>query len=188
MFIRTERLFLRPGWPEDWEELLAQIGDQHVVRNLVRAPWPYTAEDAREFARRAQDGRYPHFLVTLPGQNGSQLVGVSGIHAGTYGIEFGHWIARTHWGRGFATEAGRAVLQIARVLGHREIHARHFVDNPASGRVLVKLGFRPTGERCMLESPGRAAPAETIGYVCDLGSRSDCDGSGSDPVPAMRAA
>ena len=40
MFIRSERLFLRPGWPEEWAELLALIDDQGVVRNLASAPWP----------------------------------------------------------------------------------------------------------------------------------------------------
>ena len=47
MFIRSERLFLRPGWPEDWQELLSRIADESVVRNLAKAPWPYTADDAR---------------------------------------------------------------------------------------------------------------------------------------------
>ena len=50
MFMRSERLFLRPGWPEDWEELLSRIQDEAVVMNLAKAPWPYTAEDARWFA------------------------------------------------------------------------------------------------------------------------------------------
>lgn len=188
MFIRTERLFLRPGWPEDWEELLARIDDERVVRNLARAPWPYTAEDAREFAARAQDRRHPHFFVTRPGRKGSQLVGVCGIHGSDAGTEFGYWIARTYWNRGYATEAGSAVLRIARVLGHQCVRARHFVDNPASGRVLRKLGFIPTGERGLIRSPGRTEPAESLSYVRALGAPSDCDGSGDDPFPAMRAA
>ena len=60
--------------------------------------------------------------------------------------EFGYWIARSHWGNGYATEAGRAVSEIARALGYRRLAAGHYVDNPASGRVLRKIGFRPTGE------------------------------------------
>lgn len=56
MFIRSERLFLRPGWPEDWAELLALIDDESVVRNLARAPWPYSPADARAFASQAADG------------------------------------------------------------------------------------------------------------------------------------
>ena len=40
MFIRSKRLFLRPGWPEDWTELYTAINDEGVVRNLASAPWP----------------------------------------------------------------------------------------------------------------------------------------------------
>ena len=54
----------------------------------------------------------------------------------------GYWIARDHWGRGYASEAGRAALEVVRALGHRRVQAGHYVDNPASGRVLRKLGFR----------------------------------------------
>ena len=56
MFIRSERLFLRPGWPEDWQELLGQIDDESVARNLAQVPWPYTAEDARQFASQVTCG------------------------------------------------------------------------------------------------------------------------------------
>ena len=41
MFFRSERLFLRPVWPEDWQAILNGIADEAVVRNLARAPWPY---------------------------------------------------------------------------------------------------------------------------------------------------
>ncbi len=57
----------------------------------------------------------------------------------------GYWVARADWNRGFATEAGEALIDIARTLRLGGIEAAHFVDNPASGRVLEKLGFRDTG-------------------------------------------
>ena len=80
MFIRSERLFLRPGWPEDWEELLAGIADEAVVRNLAQVPWPYTAEDARDFLRQPQDPRCPHFFVTLPtGSAPAEIIGGVGL-------------------------------------------------------------------------------------------------------------
>ena len=46
MFARTERLTLRPPWPEDAPALLAAIGHAEVARMLARVPWPYGAEDA----------------------------------------------------------------------------------------------------------------------------------------------
>ncbi len=174
MFIRTERLFLRPGWPEDWQELLAAIGEEAVVRNLGRAPWPYTAADARDFAARPQDGRTPHFVVTLPGASGARVIGACGLERDDHGgVELGYWIARGHWGRGYATEAGRAVLGLARALGHGRLSASHFVDNPASGRVLAKIGFRPTGRVRERLSRGRGAAAPSVEYAVELDPAND---------------
>jgi len=57
----------------------------------------------------------------------------------------GYWIARPFWGRGYATEACFALIDMARTLGLTSLEGSHFLDNPASGRVLEKLGFEPTG-------------------------------------------
>jgi RimJ/RimL family protein N-acetyltransferase len=57
----------------------------------------------------------------------------------------GYWIACNFWGRGIATEACSALIEIAATLGLHSLEAGHFLDNPASGRVLEKLGFEPVG-------------------------------------------
>ena len=169
MFHRTERLLLRPAWPEDWEMILWGIGDERVVRNLARAPWPYLAEHAREFAHRGQDPRYPAFLLTLPENQGSRLVGCAGLGEGC-GVhaELGYWIARPYWGRGFATEGARGVLEVARLLGHQRIEAGHYLDNPASGRVLRKLGFTPSGIVKPRDCLARGEPTPCAIYTLDL--------------------
>ena len=174
MFIRSERLFLRPGWPEDWAELLTAIGEQAVVRNLATAPWPYTMDDAMAFARRPQEKLLPHFVVTLPGGDGARLIGSAGLARRGDEVELGYWIARSHWGQGYATEAVRAVLRLAVALGHRRLIASHFADNPASGRVLAKVGFRRTGERTLRFSEGRGTAAASLHYEAELGAA--CDG------------
>jgi RimJ/RimL family protein N-acetyltransferase len=174
MFIRSERLFLRPGWPEDWEELLAVINDEGVVRNLARAPWPYTMADAMEFATRPQEKMLPHFFVTLPSATGAKLIGSIGLGLHGDDVELGYWIGRNWWGQGFASEAARAVLPLARALGHRRIVGSHFADNPASGRVLAKAGFRPTGRRSLRYSAGRGEAATSFGYEIELGDAGDC--------------
>jgi RimJ/RimL family protein N-acetyltransferase len=184
MFIRSERLFLRPGWPEEWEELLTLLDDEGVVRNLARAPWPYTAEDAKSFAARQPDRELPSFFVTLPGSEGARLIGCVGLGRDGDEAELGYWIGRPYWGQGYATEAARALLSLAKVLGHKRLVAAHFVDNPASGRVLRKLGFCPTGAVRNRFSLGRGgeAPARTLSLT--LGESHDCD----DDLAAMRAA
>ena len=186
MFIRSERLFLRPGWPEDWQELLGGIADEGVVRNLARAPWPYTADDARWFASQPQDPRLPHFFVTLPTSLApAELIGCVGLAEVEGEVELGYWFARKHWGKGYATEAARAVLRLAKVLGHREIVAGHFSDNPASGAVLRKAGFVPTGRLRQRFSLSRGEEIQSVEHRIALGEPSDCDDDGSD---AMRAA
>ena len=190
MFIRSERLFLRPAWPEDWQELLALIADEGIVRNLARAPWPYGPDQARDFAARPQDPRLPHFFVSTAADGamiGSVGLGRDDAEGSGGRTELGYWIARSHWGRGYAPEAARAVLRLARTLGHRHLVAGHFVDNPASGRVLAKVGFRPTGKVVPRFSLGRGCEVESVEYATDLGAASDCDGA-CDDWAAMRAA
>jgi len=164
MFHVTERLLLRPAWPEDADALFGGIADEAIVRNLARAPWPYLPEHAREFVTRETDPRMPAFLMTLPGSKGSRVIGAVGLGDHEDGVELGYWIARPFWGRGYATEAARGVLEIARLLGHRKITAGHFLDNPASGRVLRKLGFVPTGRAVPRFSKGRGKEAPCALY------------------------
>lgn len=146
MFIRSGRLFLRPAFPEDSRELYEAICDAGIVSMLASAPWPYLRKDAEAFCTAAVDPLTPRFVITLPGAKGAPIIGTVGFKHAEGGLEMGFWIARDHWGRGYATEAGRAALEVVRALGHRRVQAGHYLDNPASGRVLRKLGFRETGE------------------------------------------
>jgi RimJ/RimL family protein N-acetyltransferase len=167
MFARTQRLLLRPVWPEDAENLFSALNDQGIVCNLARAPWPYSRDDAQEFAARSQDPLFPHFLLTLPGDAGQTLVGSCGLGNRDGEAELGYWIAREHWGKGFATEAARAVIANAWMLGHRKLVGSHYVDNPASGAVLRRLGFVPTGVPRPRFSAGRGSEALAQEYALE---------------------
>ena len=140
-------------------------------------------EDAMAFARRPQERLLPHFFITLPSREGARLIGSAGLSQHGEDVELGYWIARSHWGQGFATEAARAVLQLARALGHRRIVAGHFVDNPASGRVLTKAGFRRTGTIAPRHSLGRGGDAPAAEYEALLGAD-----SAAEDQDLMRAA
>lgn len=146
MFARTDRLLLRPGWAEDAPALAQAIGDELIVRNLAVVPWPYSLRDAEAFLAAPRDPLLPSLLIFERTDGAPLLVGSCGLGRRPSGaVELGYWIARPHWGQGFATEAGRALLAIASALGLTRLEASHFLDNPASGRVLEKLGFRSTG-------------------------------------------
>jgi RimJ/RimL family protein N-acetyltransferase len=147
MFARTERLLLRPAWGEDAPALFSAIADERIVRNLASAPWPYLPEHAQAYAGTERRPGEPSFLIFRRTAGDPRLVGAIGMGPRPDGeLELGYWIARPFWGLGYATEAGAAVLRLARDgLRLPRLSAGHFLDNPASGRVLQKLGFRPTG-------------------------------------------
>lgn len=186
MFIRSERLFLRPAWPEDRDELLVRIADEAVVRNLAKVPWPYTVEDAHSFIVMPQDHLLPRFLVTTPGPEGAPIVGGCGLSLLDGEVNLGYWMARGEWGNGYATEAARALLALARTLGHARVVAHHYVDNAASGRVLEKVGFQRTGRVAERFSRGRghASPSREYEVVFD----SPADLGGDDAMDRCRAA
>jgi|SRR5690348_9734978 RimJ/RimL family protein N-acetyltransferase len=146
MFARTPRLLLRPGFPEDAPALAGAIGDEAIVRNLAVVPWPYTLRDAEAYLASPKDPVLPSFLIFERTDAAPRLVGSCGLGRRPSGaVELGYWIGRASWGRGFATEAGRALIAIAEALGLARLEASHFIDNPASARVLDKLGFESTG-------------------------------------------
>jgi RimJ/RimL family protein N-acetyltransferase len=146
MFARTPRLLLRPGFPEDAPALAAAIADEGIVRNLATAPWPYRMRDAEAFLASPRDPILPSLLVFERTGGAAQLVGSCGLGRRQSGaIELGYWIGRPFWGRGLATEASTALIDIARALGLKQLEASHYIDNPASARVLDKLGFESTG-------------------------------------------
>jgi len=146
MFARTPRLLLRPGFPEDAPALASAIADQSIVRNLANAPWPYRMRDAEAFLASPRDPILPSLLIFERGVTSPQLVGACGLGRRASGsVELGYWIARPFWSRGFATEACGALVEVARALGLLSLEGSHFIDNPASARVLEKLGFEPLG-------------------------------------------
>ena len=191
MFARTPRLLLRPGWMEDAATLAQTINDPAVLRNLTRVPAPYGLDDAHAYLSLPQDQRLPRLLAFTRTQGAPRLIGGCGVMQAADGThELGYWIARPYWGLGFATEAARAVLSMARASGVRDIRAAHFIDNPASGNVLRKLGFRYTGRIERRHSPARGHEAD-----CMMFEEGEMAGRAYDPamdlygdaLPAMAA-
>jgi RimJ/RimL family protein N-acetyltransferase len=169
MFARTERLLLRPGWAEDAPALVEAMNRQDVVLNLAHVPWPYSADDAEAYLSRERALGEANMLIFERTSAEPRLVGGIGLSRDARQTTLGYWIVPSSWGKGFATEAGRAVIDLAReTLRIGQLTAQHLVDNPASGRVLRKLGFHPTGEREPLFSAGRGASSPGVSYRLDL--------------------
>jgi RimJ/RimL family protein N-acetyltransferase len=135
---------LRPWLPADKPSLIANANNRAVWRNLADTfPHPYTEEDADRWLRSNENpGRGIHLAIELDGEP----IGGIGVRAGE-GIfvrtaHFGYWLGETYWGRGLATAAGRALLDhLAIDERFVRLEAPVFEWNPASMRVLEKLGF-----------------------------------------------
>lgn len=168
MFARTARLTLRPGWPEDAPALVDAIAHESVCTMLARAPWPYTLADAEAFLALPRDHRSPRLMILAHEGPNTRLIGAIGLTQDDSGHEFGYWLTPAAWGCGYATEAGYAVLDMARhALGLRHLHAGHYHDNPGSGRVLRKLGFRESGTE-MRQYLARGGDVPGLRYALDL--------------------
>lgn len=156
--IMTDRLFLRPTRSSDADRAFEIQADWKVTRMLSMASLP---PDRREIGRWFADHEREwladeayRFAVDLEGRM-IGMVDIDGIaeREGT----LGYWLDRAAWGRGYAFEAADAVTRFAlEDVGLTRLKAGHADDNPASGRILTKLGFallntvqrhsRPRGE------------------------------------------
>lgn len=146
--IETDRLVLRAPRLDDAAAIYRGINDFDIVRMLGNAPWPYQPAHADEYVAlcATRDPASHRPLAIEHREHG--LIGMTGFYPAKDGLftEIGYWLARPHWGRGYATEAINAALVWAhRDWGKRAIAANHFQENDASGRVLVKAGMLYTG-------------------------------------------
>lgn len=150
--IRTARLLLRPFRAEDAPALVRLLDERDIAKTTGNIPHPYTMADAERFleARRDPSRTGDTFAITLA--DSGELVGGIGIAVTREHrrAELGYWISIPCWGRGYATEASRAVVDYAfATFDINRIHACVFGNNPASARVLVKVGM--TDEGCSRE-------------------------------------
>src|SRR3546814_17343925 len=99
MFARTERLLLRPGWQEDAPALARAIGEEAVVRNLARAPWPYGEEEARKSLSMPLDPNQPRFLIFRRTGGAAPPVGGCGLYTSAESDNEMEYGRRLQWGR-----------------------------------------------------------------------------------------
>ncbi|MDX2259195.1 MAG: GNAT family N-acetyltransferase [Hyphomicrobiaceae bacterium] len=156
--IATRRLVLRALVPADAERIAELAGDWDIASMTARMPYPYTVDAARRWMAEIDPGE----IVLAITEQGT-LVGVTGFTMASCGrrAEIGYWIGKPYWNRGYATEAVAALIaRCFRTKGIEEILCSHFADNPASARVIEKLGFTPRGQsRRWCEARRRDVPA-----------------------------
>jgi RimJ/RimL family protein N-acetyltransferase len=157
--LETERLTLRAPRRGDVKAIAQIVNDRRIAENTARLPHPYRVDDAIDFvaAVNRRDGEAT-FVVFA----GDTLIGVCGVDPHGDGPELGYWFGAAYWGRGYATEAVRAVVDHAfGELRHDMLAAGARVSNPASRRVLEKCGFQWTGVRLTrIRAINSAAPVD----------------------------
>lgn len=143
--IETERLILRPVAESDVDALVCELNNFNIVRNTARIPFPYHRDDAIEFLQ---------FIKTLDSRSLVCAISSKAAPHEFWGIisyefsvekndaELGYWLSETQWGKGFMSEAVKAVIGHAFVNSQLDkLIARFANDNLISGRILKNLGF-----------------------------------------------
>lgn len=158
--LRTPRLLLRPFSLDDAPVVQRLAGVPEVALTTQNIPYPYEDGVAEEWisthAPRWEAGRFLTLAITTEAEGLVGAVSLHFNHPNRRG-ELGYWVGLPFWNRGYATEASGALVQFGfEQMELNRIHARHMVRNPASGRVMEKLGMRLEGIlREYLQSRGR---------------------------------
>ena len=148
--LHSNRLVLRPFTLADAKDVQRLAGNRAIADTTLRIPHPYPDGAAEEWIQTHAPGyaagRQATFAITR--QQGDAILGTVGlvIDAVTSAAELGYWVGEPYWGQGYATEASWALVDFAfSRLGLHRVHATHLVRNPASGRVMQKLGMQFEG-------------------------------------------
>ena len=145
--LETERLVLRAPRLGDAKAIAVRANDRRVAENTARIPHPYRTGDAEDFISSANLGNETLFVVALRGGKSDTVIGACGFtQVDRHPPEIGYWLGVKYWGKGYATEGVRALIDhVFTDLDCEAIHSSARVTNPASRRVLEKCGFQWTG-------------------------------------------
>jgi RimJ/RimL family protein N-acetyltransferase len=141
--LETERLVLRQPTLADVKAIAAVVADKRVSINLRRVPHPYTVDDATTFVTTVATTTDTVFLI----ERERTVIGLVGVNwEDENAPELGYCLGVDHWGKGYATEAARAVIDYAfEEFAIERLISNARVLNPASRHVLEKCGFQWTG-------------------------------------------
>lgn len=150
MIITTERLILRLFETSDATKVMTLCNNYTIYKNTLYLPYPYNLNDALSWIERhydnfIQDKSYEFAVTDKETNEVYGAIALSNNKRFNQG-ELAYWIGEQYWGKGYATEAAKSVVQFA--FEEKKIHkvfARYFSSNPASGKVIEKLGMEKEG-------------------------------------------
>ncbi|UCE04405.1 MAG: GNAT family N-acetyltransferase [bacterium] len=151
LILQTNRLILRLFTLEDAPAVQRLAGEKDIAATTLHIPHPYEDGMAEEWIGKHQEEYEKGEQVTFAIVHREEkylvgAIGLSGIREEHERAEIGYWIGKPYWNQDYCTEAVKAVLQYSfDVLKLNRVYARHFKRNPASGRVMQKVGMKYEG-------------------------------------------
>jgi ribosomal-protein-alanine N-acetyltransferase len=147
MQLETERLILRLPSLLDAPRVRELAGQYEVAATTLNIPHPYPEGAAEEFLNSVAMAweTLSAFTFAIVLKVDQQLIGLISLRSekAHQRAELGYWIGLPYWNQGYTTEAARSVRTFGfEHLELNRIHSSHFINNPASGRVMQKIGMR----------------------------------------------
>jgi RimJ/RimL family protein N-acetyltransferase len=146
----SQRLRLRAFDVADAADVRRLAGDRAIADTTLNVPHPYEPGMAEEWIE-SHEGLFTErkaVICAITLRHSGELIGAIGLtlHPESRRAELGYWVGRAFWRNGYATEAACALMRWAfETLDVDRIYATHLTRNPASGRVMEKLGMRREG-------------------------------------------
>ncbi len=148
--ITTNRLVLRLFQEKDAPAVTELCNNYNIYKNTLHLPYPYSLQDALSWITHHLDNfnadKSYEFAITK--KDSGDLLGAVALSNNEKFIngELAYWVGEPFWGNGYATEAAQAMLDFAfKEKKYHKVFARYFDSNPASGKVLEKLGMKKEG-------------------------------------------
>jgi len=148
--ITTERLVLRLFQKSDAAAVTKLCNNYNIYKDTLYLPYPYSIEDALSWIEHHLDNFNANksYEFAITDKESGELYGAIALSNNQKfsNGEIAYWIGEEFWGNGYATEAAQAILQFAfDEKQYHKVFARYFHSNPASGRVMQKLGMKKEG-------------------------------------------
>ncbi|MDR2234597.1 MAG: GNAT family N-acetyltransferase [Chryseobacterium sp.] len=142
--IETERLILSRLKEEDLDAVTEYLQDRIYSDLTSNIPFPYARKDAEFWLKMSDDAFNGNTGYTFAIRNKQgQIMGAIGLHdRDDDKAELGYWMGKPFWNKGYVTEAAKALIEFGfRELQVHKIYATYFLHNPASGRIMEKIGM-----------------------------------------------
>ncbi|WP_217586243.1 GNAT family N-acetyltransferase [Lentibacillus saliphilus] len=148
--ITTNRLTLRLFQQSDAPAVAHLCNNYNLYKSTLHLPYPYSVDDALAWIEHHEDhfNENKSYTFAITDKESGQLYGTIGLSykQNSNNGELGYWIGEPFWGNGYATEAVEAIIQFAfSDKQYHRVYAFCFNSNPASGRVLEKVGMTQEG-------------------------------------------